>query len=263
MIDTELQLQLRERFNPEGSDLRKLQLRLLEILKYIDSVCNAHGIQYWLSSGTCLGAVRHGGFIPWDDDVDIEMFEKDYKRFCKIMMAQNNPDYVLQTHKTDKNFLLSFGKVRDTHSFIEEDFGYDVKYKYHGCFVDVFPIAPSNSKRIFKIGIYLNSYLLTSDHYNRTVKKTLWLWVNKLAVPMLKTISRIATNGVYRHSLGSIFPKIRFYKDIKDTIKLQFEDYEFPVPKNYDSYLSTIYGDYMRIPNIKKIQIHTSNFNLS
>ena len=85
MIDEKLQVELRDIFNPEGSDLRKLQLRILEILKFVDSVCKTHGIQYWLSSGTCLGAVRHGGFIPWDDDVDIEMFEKDYIRFCKIM----------------------------------------------------------------------------------------------------------------------------------------------------------------------------------
>ena len=73
MITDTLQNELRERYNPNGSTLRKQQLRMLEMLQYIDSVCKKHNIRYWLCSGTLLGAVRHGGFIPWDDDVDIEM----------------------------------------------------------------------------------------------------------------------------------------------------------------------------------------------
>ena len=77
MIDATIQQQLRERFNPEGSMLRKQQQRMLEILLHIDEVCTEHNIKYWLSSGTLLGAVRHGGFIPWDDDLDIEMLKED------------------------------------------------------------------------------------------------------------------------------------------------------------------------------------------
>lgn len=76
MIANDIQSSLRERFNPDGSDLRRYQMRLLEILLFIDSVCRKHGINYWLSSGTCLGAVRHGGFIPWDDDIDVEMLDR-------------------------------------------------------------------------------------------------------------------------------------------------------------------------------------------
>ena len=262
MIDEKLQVELRDRFNPEGSDLRKLQLRILEILKFVDSVCKTHGIQYWLSSGTCLGAVRHGGFIPWDDDVDIEMFEKDYIRFCKIMKSLNHPDYILQTSDTDKNFLLSFGKVRDCHSFIEEDYGYDIKYKYRGCFVDIFPIAPSNSIRLFKLGIFLNSCLLEADHLNNRGKKYLWNIANKICLPILRIISRVKSNGVYRHRLGSIFPKKRYYSDIHNTIKIKFEDTEFPIPEKYDSYLTALYGDYMRIPARDNIHIHSSKFKL-
>ena len=69
MITDTLQNELRERYNPDGSILRKQQLRMLEMLQYIDFVCKKHNIRYWLCSGTLLGAVRHGGFIPWDDDV--------------------------------------------------------------------------------------------------------------------------------------------------------------------------------------------------
>ena len=81
MIDYTTQLKLRQQFNPDGSPLRQLQIRLLDLLRFFDDFCNEHGIKYWLSSGTCLGAIRHGGFIPWDDDVDVEMLDEDYQNY--------------------------------------------------------------------------------------------------------------------------------------------------------------------------------------
>ena len=88
MITDTLQYELRERYNPNGSTLRRQQLRMFEMLQYIDTVCKNHGIRYWLCSGTLLGAVRHGGFIPWDDDVDIEMLREDYRKFVKVMATE-------------------------------------------------------------------------------------------------------------------------------------------------------------------------------
>ena len=110
MISPELQLKLRERFNPEGSMLRRQQQRMLDILLYVDKVCRENDIRYWLSSGTLLGAVRHGGFIPWDDDLDIEMLKEDYEKFMRVFV--DNDDYVLQTRHNDKYYLLPFAKLR-------------------------------------------------------------------------------------------------------------------------------------------------------
>lgn len=78
MIDPKLQAELRAKFNPDGSKLRNYQLYLLQMLKDFDTICNELGVKYWLSSGTLIGAARHGGFIPWDDDIDVEMTKDDY-----------------------------------------------------------------------------------------------------------------------------------------------------------------------------------------
>ena len=79
--------QLKAKYNPEGSTLRKAQLRMAEMLKYIDKICHEHSITYWMDFGTLLGAVRHGGFIPWDDDTDICMPIEDYERFKRLLIT--------------------------------------------------------------------------------------------------------------------------------------------------------------------------------
>ena len=88
---------LRERFNPEGSILRRQQLRMLELLDAVDCICKKHNIPYWLSSGTLIGAARHNGFIPWDDDLDIEILRSDYLRLIKIL-PQELPGKALRIH---------------------------------------------------------------------------------------------------------------------------------------------------------------------
>ena len=99
---------LRQRFNPEGSVLRQHQLRMLELLKVIDCICKKHDIPYWLSSGTLIGAARHKGFIPWDDDLDIEMMREDYLRLIKILPEELPDNLALQTHETDPNYIFLF-----------------------------------------------------------------------------------------------------------------------------------------------------------
>ena len=85
---TEMNEELRARFNPEGSLLRRQQMRMLEILLEVDKICKRHNIPYWLSSGTLIGAMRHDGFIPWDDDLDIEMMRTDYLRLMKVLPSE-------------------------------------------------------------------------------------------------------------------------------------------------------------------------------
>lgn len=92
--------------------MTKLQKIELEILKKIDEVCKKHNIKYWIDSGTLLGAVRHKGFIPWDDDIDIAMLREDYEKFLKVAQKDFGNEYFLQTKNTDKKYPLFYAKVR-------------------------------------------------------------------------------------------------------------------------------------------------------
>lgn len=85
----EIAEELKNKYNPEGSTLRKAQLRMLDMVLYIDKICKENNLQYHIESGNLLGAVRHNGFIPWDDDFDIALYRRDYKKLIKILKKQN------------------------------------------------------------------------------------------------------------------------------------------------------------------------------
>ena len=130
---------LRARFNPDGSLLRRQQLRMLELLIEVDRICKKHNISYWLSSGTLIGAARHKGFIPWDDDLDIEMLLPDYNRLMKVLPRELPDTMALQSVKTDPNYFFFYSKVRDRRSFLAESNRYDRVWKERGIYIDIFP----------------------------------------------------------------------------------------------------------------------------
>ncbi len=135
---------LRQRFNPEGSLLRRMQHRMTEMLVEIDKICRRHDLKYWLCSGTLLGCVRHGGYIPWDDDLDIEMLRVDYEKLLKILPEELPEHLKLQTPDTDSGYFFQFAKVRDTRSYMEETNDYDRIFQFKGIFIDIFPYEKSS-----------------------------------------------------------------------------------------------------------------------
>lgn len=119
--------------------LRQLQLAELEILKEFVRICEEHGLRYYLVGGTLLGAVRHKGFIPWDDDIDVAMPREDYDRFAKIAPQELGSQYFYQCPDTDPYYFLTYAKVRKNGTAVyEERFK---KAKFHkGIFIDIFPL---------------------------------------------------------------------------------------------------------------------------
>ena len=120
----------------DEAQFRKTQLRLLNA---VDKICSAHGLTYWIDFGTLLGAVRHKGFIPWDDDIDVSMPMADYKKFLEIAEKELPNDIFLQTPKTDPAYKQNFAKLRDCYStYLEHRETDDGKY-HKGIYLDVFP----------------------------------------------------------------------------------------------------------------------------
>lgn len=264
MIDSELQTKLRERFNPEGSNLRRAQLRMLQMLEFVDDVCQKNNITYWLDSGTLLGAVRHGGYIPWDDDTDICMSAEDYRKFKKIMLTQKLSDeFVLQCDETDSGFYSPWDVLRDLKSEYIQDSALHNKRKYRGVQVDIFYQDDRVYEGTRKWMTFLYNKLILRAVAGKSVKARFfrpivpisYFFLKKIVTPLLHLV-HCKRNDYYRMPYGAAFKSIRYKKNIFPIGRIEFEGKMFNAPHNVDGYLKDIYGDWEKIPDVDEIQTH-------
>lgn len=249
MIDEKIQQELRAEYNPDGSILRRGQLRMLEILKCVDAICRKHNIPYWLSSGTLLGAVRHGGFIPWDDDLDIEMLREDYLKLLPILRKELPENFVLQDEILEKGFYpYLFVKVRDKNSLINENFDWHLKNE--GLFIDIFPLEKSYYP-LFILSHKLYCFFCARFFSNRIIYNINRKLLDKIVFRLFRFLSSFQNTDVVRHTFGMGFLRHRNKTDIFPLVELQFEGHSFYVPNNYDAYLKKMFGNYMRLPDKK------------
>ena len=163
-------------YNPEGSTLRRAQLRMLEILKVVDDICTKHGIQYTLDGGTLIGAVRHGGFIPWDDDIDINVTREDLAKLRKILPRELPSHLVYQDYFTDPYYPTLIAKVRERDSYMYEEPCTD-RLKEKGIFIDIIPIEEvPNLAWKAKLDYWYGHCLRGIHHYVDT-KDTILSWI--------------------------------------------------------------------------------------
>lgn len=255
--------ELRQRFNPEGSDLRLIQETMLSIMVEIDRICQKNGLRYWLCGGTTLGAVRHGGFIPWDDDIDIEMPVEDVRKFLKIAPSQLPKHLVIQDHHTDPYFMFPFVKVRDTRTRITELTKIDRYYKYKGAFVDIFPTKACNpflQKVAYQI--QLNCLIRPAKYIPFKWFNTMLIGVRCLVYLIYRLFDWIdlllkSDDIMIVYGCAKVNPK-RPYNCIYPTRRIPFENTELSAPHDPDQYLRLIFGDYMKLPDLDKIAIHAT-----
>lgn len=258
---------LKEKYNPEGSTLRKAQLRMLEMLKYIDKICKTENIDYQLNAGNVLGAVRHGGFIPWDDDVDIIVPYKDYKRLCKYLEEHPHPQFKLQNHKSDSHFYNFWNVFRDLKSeYIQDNVRHNVR-KFRGLQIDIFPIHKGYNLFLHKAAAYLN-YKLILKH----IEKKRWHRIevgycvlNYVIFPLFYLLSYfVGDKKVWYHAYGQSWHfryNASFMFPSKD---LKFEDSFFKGPADVVAYLNEEYKDipFNELPPVDKRDNHQAQYKV-
>ena len=260
--------ELRAKYNPDGSLLRQEQLRMMELLDEIDRICKKYDIPYWLSSGTLLGAVRHQGFIPWDDDLDVEMFEEDYDRLLKVLPHELPEHLALQCHETDPNYFYPFAKLRDRNSYLEEFCIYDRYFKEQGIFVDIFPLVKI-PKWVGWISGHLHGQIYNQFNNPKLndetrLRRARWIWNFNRAVsfPMLRLISKLCWKCGWRNTLGTSYLRPRDKKDILPLTEMVFEGKRYPVPHDADAMLRKLYGDYLKLPDLNNLHPHCSTLKI-
>lgn len=248
-------------------ELYKLHQELLVLLIEVDRICRKYDIKYSISSGTLLGAIRHKGFIPWDDDADIHMLRKEYERFCEVCKEELNTEkFFLQNQQTDKNYNWVYGKLRLKNT-IYHRVGQEHLKQESGIFIDIFPIDNISDNNFIQ---YFFEFIC------KIHRKELWAPVgcivseNMLSKCIYKALSMIPRNLII--SAFNFFAKFYNNKDTTflvsnnleyrtkrgyalkrewydNTLEVEFEGYKFYALEGYDQLLSLVYGDYMTLPS--------------
>ena len=265
----------------DSKTLKKLQKVELEMLKDINKVCEKYDIKYFALDGTGIGAIRHKGFIPWDDDIDLRFLEEDAKKFIKCMKKEMPDKYYFIDEHTYKDYPLTFPKMCKKNTLFV---GYDTADLgvETGIFIDIFPMnyvsdveeirnkKLTKSWYIYKLGIlaaiknpvlgykgikeriilfacYLIHYILKILHI-----RSHWLFKKgkDIAIEKTKTNTIASLNTVKK--LTSIYS----VDDIFPVVKVPFEDTYVYMPKNYDKLLKMYFGDYMKLPPKEKRHNH-------
>lgn len=252
----------------DKESLRKLQLVQLEMAKEVKRVCDENGINYFLTAGTALGAIRHKGFIPWDDDMDIGMLRKDYDRFCQIANEKLDSRYYFQNWINDKKYHLPYGKIRKKGTaYIEQKSNLK---KNAEIFVDIIvyddaPCDEEQRKSLIRELNYIERTILMKCKcrpwqkewgVHKGLRLTFipfqimsWFISQKVLVNAYEKKVRAVQNDKLVYSqLGTASLYLMEKEWLENVTDCPFEGDFFKVMRDYDSYLTCAYGDYMQLP---------------
>ena len=246
-------------------ELKKLQKTELNILNMVDMFCSKYHIQYSLYAGTALGAVRHKGFIPWDDDIDIAMPREEYNRFCTLWKKHPVNGYTLSCLQYDDTCATCHAKVHKNNTILLGE-GEVESIGHHGIWLDIFPLDKvgdkSNQQKVFRKATEL--ILLSRANTRSTIDPLKKRIIRKIIIMIPKPIRRKRINYILNWltkndkslsnykivSLSATYAfRFRFPGDMTDqTEKIEFEGKKFDIYSKYDQMLSILYGDYMQLP---------------
>ena len=253
-------------------ELRDLQLYMLDILKEIDRICKKYDIQYFLAYGSCLGAVRHKGFIPWDDDIDLHMKSDDFLKFMEVCKTELGDKYYLESHFNNVQsyqFWNQFG-VKNSTSI---NMSMSHVHRAWGICVDIFPIFPYSKEsnvqkkrrkifslmKLLSLKYYHVGTLQQARGVDKIKKMIHYFLPDNINLKLFRYCFRKLCEPVENQqesclSSYSLYmsPKEWFENEwFDDIIRMEYEGEKFPCPIGYEKYLKSLYGDYMQIPKNK------------
>ena len=251
-----------------STNIKKLWEIQLSIISEIDRICQKYEIEYFADGGTFLGAIRHQGFIPWDDDIDISMTRDNYEKFKQVVTKELNSNFFFQDNETEKNFFRVHGQVRKNNTTMMIKYDYGKKY-HRGVFVDIFiydkvPLAEKlDNKLRNKLELLRKILVYKNEVYETGIKKIIKNIIGNLGVLLfggfnntVKKFDKLCkkyndlTDGYYYDLVGYYTNKrkLKFDKALLEekTIYRKFEYLEIKTINDYDTYLTNMYGkDYM------------------
>lgn len=258
----------------DSRNVKEVQGKILEVMKYIDKLCRANGITYFIMGGTALGAVRHGGFIPWDDDLDIFMTPSEYEKFKAVFEKHSSDQFVIQEWRTTPDY-LEYAKVRmNGTTFIEASFK-DRKDLHQGIYVDIMILhkVPDNSfiqKLVYYESKFVTLYALSQRNW-RPKSKSQALVLYSLKFMPCKLMTKVAYRRIYKYDqLKTGFKYCYWITPAKfrnglfnasffsDPVDVPFEDTVLLGSDHMKEYLEYRYGDYMKLPSkeAQKAAVH-------
>ena len=249
--------------------LKKMQSIEVEMLKIFISICKENNLKYFLIGGSCLGAIRHKGFIPWDDDIDVGMPREDYEKFLEIAQEKLPPHLFLQTQKTDKQYYQNFAKIRNSNTSFMETY-YRFLNINKGVFIDIFPLDGYKYTKFESMLLFLYTLRIRATYYikKRSLKAKLGRLASLILVPSLKTAlknkEKLMRKYKYNESeyvvnhCGGYGKKEIMKKEIYgEGVAGKFEGIDVILPSNPDAYLKALYNNYMQLPpEEKRVSVH-------
>lgn len=255
--------ELKTEYNPEGSIRRKAQLRLLDMLVYLDKICKEQNISYRLGKGNVLGAIRHGGFIPWDDDVDIVLERKDHKKLCNYLKHHSHPQYKLQTFGTDYGYVGAWATLRDLKSEYIQDSRVHTARKYRGLQVDLFSCENKVISSLYRFSAWITVYN-NQLFVGRCMPIARMIHIVQYYVlhPIFRLIGLFfGDRDVYTHTYGTMLMSSHPSKTLYPCKPIMFEGLEFYGPANPSLYCEENYGsNYMVLPDKNKRNHHQASY---
>ncbi len=245
---------------------------LIEILKYFDNICRKNNINYSLIGGSLIGAIRHQGIIPWDDDIDVIMAKSDYLKIIELIKKDNDTRFKLLTRDTCKNYFFPFPKLVDTNTYLIEDICLKQPKEY-GLFIDIFYYVPiPKDKKEFKKLKLINSLLSRKkldfkkesfkQNFLRASKNLISILVgyNNLIKIKEKLEKKWKKDGIKyvvpTWPMSTLEHEAHLIDDVREFIDAPFGGIKTMIFKNYDTILKTTFGNYMQLPPKEKRKKH-------